>query len=104
MAIDVPLANAFSTPLSAAFIVLALPGHFFAFTLVALVPAFVLALLRPTLRFAFPVALVCAATLFVVVAVDVKVFDLYRFHLDGVAFELLTGGAAGETFEFSTAM
>jgi len=103
LAIDVPLANAFSTRLGGAFIVLALPGHFFAFALVASTPAFALALLGAP-RAGYVAALVCAALLLAVVAIDAKVFQLYRFHLDGVAFEVMTGGAAGETFEFSTSM
>ena len=104
MAIDVPFRDAFSTWLSGAFVVLALPGHFFALTLVALAPALVLAMFGQTLHLAYTTALACAAAILVAVAIDVKVFDLYRFHLDGVAFEALSGGAAGETFEFSVAM
>lgn len=87
-----------------AFIFLALPVHFFVLVLlIALVlsPLLILGRLeKATLIF---VATVYGAFL-TLVFTDARVFALYRFHLNGMVWNLMTGGAVQEILEFTPAL
>jgi membrane-anchored protein YejM (alkaline phosphatase superfamily) len=49
-------------------------------------------------------AVTAASTLVAGVLIDSVVFQQYRFHINGAILNLLTGGAASETFVFPTTM
>lgn len=83
------------------FLALAGPGHALSLSLVAALPAILVALLWPR-RGAVGTVLVGAGWLLAaLVAVDTVVFRLYRFHLNAMVWNLLTGGAAEELLPLS---
>lgn len=90
----VPDDRLFSISDSGLFIALALPGHFFFLALLLSLPVyFAWRFLRSELP-----SLILAAMLFavaiLVVLVNARVFELYRFHLNGMVLNLVSGGEA----------
>jgi len=61
-----------------------------------------LALLVPRRRWVIPVSFVLALTGLSLTVVDGYVWQQYRLHLDASIWNLVTGGAFGETFVFAT--
>lgn len=88
--------------LAQAFISLALPGHFIFFCFLLAVPSLVLSQILPKPRLILAVLSLFLGTFMVVLIIDLKVFELYRFHLNSMVWQLFTGGAAGDIFEFSS--
>ncbi len=84
------------------FVLLAFTGHYIFFAFLALLPGVLLALVRPSSGWLGAVIGLSAFLFLLVLAVDIKVFELYRFHLNRMVLELLLGGAAGDIFAFST--
>lgn len=78
------------------FALLSLPAHAFFLCLVASSFGALLLTARVPARWALSIAAIPFWLLLVVLAVDSSVYRLYRFHLNGMVWELLTGGAAGE--------
>jgi len=77
------------------FLTLAAPGHALSLALLPALVAVLVALVWPR-RGAVGTVLVAAGSLLAgLVAVDTVVFRLYRFHLNAMVWNLLTGGAAG---------
>ncbi|TAL15876.1 DUF3413 domain-containing protein [bacterium] len=83
------------------FIALALPGHGFSLALLASGPAALLNLFFPNRKAVTSLGILSALALAFTVLVDTAVFKLYRFHLNGMVWELLTGGAAEEVLPLS---
>jgi len=85
------------------FLVLALPGHYALLAFLPWLPLALLALLLPRRAVVVGAALTAYVVLVMVVIVDTQVFALYRFHLNGMVVNLLTGGAAGQQLPISWA-
>ena len=85
------------------FLGLALPGHFFFFALLLYFPlALAARLLRSSKKLILPVAILY--TLFLMtIFVNAKVFELYRFHLNGMVVSLITSGEATQILSLSAA-
>lgn len=88
--------------LAQVFISMALPGHFIFFCFLLCLPSLILSQLLPKPRLILSVLGVFLGGFMLVLVVDLKVFELYRFHLNSMVWQLLTGGAAGDIFEFSS--
>ena len=77
------------------------------FTLISAVPlaiVLILALLRAPVWLVTPLGTALSiATLFTLL-IDTQVYQLYRFHINAGVMNLLLGGAAQETFDFSGSM
>lgn len=78
------------------------PGHFLLLSALPLLPCLLLAAWRPG-RAVLALAVVLFGLLATTIWVDLRVFALYRFHLDGMVWRLLTSGFAHEILPFSAA-
>lgn len=87
------------------FLLLALPGHFLFLAVLLSLPAGLVWLLSGR-RWgpAFWLATASYAIGIVVVYLNFEVFQLYRFHLNSMVWNLLAGGAAGQILSFSPVM
>lgn len=83
------------------FVLLAFPGHFVFLAFVLSLPALLVSQLVPNAKLTGVLLALFLAPLLVLVAVDIKVFELFRFHLNSMVWELFAGGAADDIFEFS---
>jgi hypothetical protein len=90
----VPGDQLFSLSTGSLFLGLALPGHFFFFALLLFIPLSIAEkLLQPGQRLLIPVATLYS--LFVLaIFINARVFELYRFHLNGMVVSLITSGEA----------
>jgi membrane-anchored protein YejM (alkaline phosphatase superfamily) len=82
------------TTLAKVFLGIAYPGHFFSlafyiFPLMAIATA-----IYPVRRFLFCFSIFLATVLLLTIIVDSMVFAQYRFHLNGMIWNMLTSGAA----------
>ncbi|MGM0564603.1 MAG: DUF3413 domain-containing protein [Pseudomonadota bacterium] len=84
------------------FVALALPGHFVFLGFLVCLPALVVSQIVPSRRLTGILLGLPAVALAVVVTIDINTFELYRFHLNRMVWELFTGGGAGDIFAFST--
>lgn len=101
---NVPAELLLSGDWSNGFIVFALPAHFiFIALLIALALSPAVMLLRDT-RIVVALAASIYAVLIILVFMDAKVFALYRFHLNGMVWNLMTGGALQDIIAFSPLM
>jgi membrane-anchored protein YejM (alkaline phosphatase superfamily) len=84
------------TPLAQLFLSLSYPGHYF--SLAMYVSPFIAAgiLAYPRRRFVFGLAIFLELTLVLIIILDSLVFAQYRFHLNGMVWNLITSGAAGD--------
>jgi uncharacterized protein len=81
-----------------------LVAHFTVVSAVVLAVVLVLALLRAPVWLVAPLGTALSiATLFALL-IDTQVYQLYRFHINAGVLNLLLGGAAQETFDFSGSM
>ncbi len=90
-------------PLALTYLLLQQIGHF---QFLAFIPALALALLAwllPLRRLILPLAALLFSAFLLLVLTDYAVFRLYRFHLNGMVWNLLTGGAMQEIFVFDAA-
>jgi membrane-anchored protein YejM (alkaline phosphatase superfamily) len=87
----------------ALFLIVAAPGHALSLALVPAVLASCVGLVIPRRTAVGAVLVTLGSALAVAVLVDTVVFRLYRFHLNGMVWNLLTGGAAGELLPLSRA-
>ncbi len=89
---------------SLAFRAVMLLAHFTLVSAVLLACVLALVLLRAPVRLVIPLGTsLCVAALFGLV-IDTQVYQLYRFHINAGVLNLLLGGAARETFDFSDSM
>lgn len=80
-------------PLARIFLGIAYPGHFFSLALYTFPLIAAGILVRPSRRFVFFLAVVLETALLLTVLIDSMVFAQYRFHLNGMVWNLLTSGA-----------
>ena len=91
-------------PASLVFRAAMLLAHFTVLSAVLLAVVPVLSLLRAPVWLVVPLGTsLSIATLFALL-IDTQVYQLYRFHIDAGVMNLLLGGAAHETFDFSGSM
>lgn len=89
------------TPLAQLFFVLAYTGHFFSLAMYT-APLLVLGILAyPVRRFIFPLGIALELLVLLGVIIDSLVFAQYRFHLNGMVWNLLKSGAATDILPVS---
>jgi membrane-anchored protein YejM (alkaline phosphatase superfamily) len=79
-------------------------AHFVALCAVLLSPVLAIAMLWPRPRYIIAIGSTWACLIVLALLVDTQVYQLYRFHINAGVLNLLLGGAARETFIFSSAM
>jgi len=92
------------SPGSLAFRAVMLAAHFTAFSAILLGPALIAIPLRAPAWIVIPLGALCSTLTCIALLVDTQVYQLYRFHINAGVMNLLLGGAARETFEFSAVM
>ncbi|EPJ44809.1 MAG: hypothetical protein OFPII_31990 [Osedax symbiont Rs1] len=90
-----------SDNLAKVFVLLAFLGHFICFAFLASLPIHLVNLLLPCRRLIFSISALVFAAFIGAVIFDVQLFTLYKFHINAMVWGLVTGGAAGDIFEFS---
>ena len=90
----VPASQWSASPGAALFLALALPGHFFFLALLLSIPVRIASRFMRNEFLAIYFASVIYAIFILLILIDVRVFELYRFHLNGMVFNLLSGGEA----------
>lgn len=83
-------------PLARLFLGLSYPGHFFSLAMYVFPLIATAILIYPRRRFVFALAIFLELALVLTVIIDALVFAQYRFHLNGMVWNLLTSGAAGD--------
>ncbi len=78
-------------------------GHFQFLALVTGLPLLLLSLLLPLPRLITPLLMLLFSAFSLLIFIDYSVFTLYRFHLNGMVWNMLTGGAIEEIFVFDAA-
>jgi hypothetical protein len=91
-------------PASLAFRAIMLVAHFTALAAVLLVPALFAILVRAPTWIVLPLGTLCSIATLLALLIDTQVYQLYRFHINAGVMNLLLGGAAAETFDFSASM
>ncbi|PLX40479.1 MAG: hypothetical protein C0608_08910 [Deltaproteobacteria bacterium] len=91
-----------SGPLARTFFVLSVPAHAFSIVIIATILPALFALIWPSRSIVTTIAVVINIAICFTLLVDTEVFRLYRFHLNAMVWELLTGGAASETLPISS--
>ena len=76
-------------------------GHFGLFVVLAQLVLSVIAVIMPYRLLIVPLAIVTTLAGLLLLFIDVKVYDLYRFHLSAFVWQLLVGDNAGQIFNFS---
>ncbi len=92
------------SPGSLAFRATMLLAHFTTLAAIFLAPSLVAIVLRAPAWFAIPLGALSSIGLWTALLIDTQVYQLYRFHINAGVMNLLLGGAAGETFDFSASM
>lgn len=87
----VPPDQWFASPGAGIFLLLALPGHFFFLALVIYFPLRLVARLCRNESATMAIAALLFASFVLVVLINARVFELYRFHLNGMVLNLLSG-------------
>ncbi|TLN23568.1 DUF3413 domain-containing protein, partial [bacterium] len=95
---SMPPLDTFSAKL---FLALSIPAHAFTLSLLAALPALLMVAVYPNKKAVSALSVTSFCLLVITILVDTAVFALYRFHLNGMVLELLTGGAAGEILPLS---
>jgi membrane-anchored protein YejM (alkaline phosphatase superfamily) len=81
-----------------------LVAHFGALSAIFLAPSLLAIWLRAPAWIAIPLGVLSSIGLLTALLIDTQVYQLYRFHINAGVMNLLLGGAAAETFEFSGSM
>ena len=92
-----------NTALSIIYLLLQQLGHFQFMTFLIAIPLLLLALLLPFRKLIGPLLVLTFSAFIIMIFIDYAVFRLYRFHLNGMVWNMLTGGAMQEIFVFDTA-
>lgn len=77
-------------------------GHFQFFVFILACPLLLLVILFPFKRFIKILALIFFSSILLLAIIDYSVYKLYKFHINGMVWNLLTGGAASEIFVFDS--
>src|SRR5688572_1540823 len=91
-------------PGSLAFRATMLVAHFTTLSAIFLAPSLAAIMFRAPAWFVIPLGALSSIGLWIALLIDTQVYQLYRFHINAGVMNLLLGGAASETFVFSTAM
>ena len=91
-------------PGSLVFRAVMLLAHFTLLSAVLLAFVLVPILLRAPAWLVLPLGIALTIAMLFALLIDTQVYQLYRFHINAGVMNLLLGGAAGETFEFSGSM
>jgi membrane-anchored protein YejM (alkaline phosphatase superfamily) len=78
-------------------------GHFQFFAFVFSLPLILIAVIWPDRTFIKALCILVFSLFIALIFIDYSVFKLYRFHLNGMVWNMLTGGALEEIFVFDTA-
>jgi len=89
---------------SLAFRAIMLVAHFTALSAAVLSPTLVAIMVRAPTWIVIPLGTLCSIAMLLALLIDTQVYQLYRFHINAGVMNLLLGGAAAETFDFSAAM
>lgn len=92
-----------NTFLSFLYLILQQVGHFQFLSLLVATPLVVASLLIPSKRLVWLLATVLFSAFILLTFTDYAVYKLYRFHLNGMVWEMLTGGGIKEIFVFDAA-
>ena len=84
------------SPLAQVFLGLSYPGHCFSLSLYMFPVIAAVILVYPRRRVVFGVAILLELSLLLLIIIDSLVFAQYRFHLNGMVWNLITSGAAGD--------
>lgn len=87
--------------LSRCFLALSFPSHFVTLSFLALPLIALLALAWPNRRGVMTLGVFCGSILLVFLLIDSGVYSLYRFHLNGMVWNLVTSGVANEVLSLS---
>ncbi len=82
------------------YLVLQQVGHFQLLSLLVGLPLLFLSLLLPVKKLITVFTVLFFSAFILLVFIDYEVFKLYRFHLNGMVWNMLTGGAMDEIFVF----
>jgi len=83
------------------FAILAFIGHFASLGFIGAILLFLPTIFLPRKGFIFTLGITLALAFIIGITLDTFVFQQYRFHFNGMVFNLLLGGAAEEIFSFS---
>jgi membrane-anchored protein YejM (alkaline phosphatase superfamily) len=81
-----------------------LVAHFTTLSAILLAPALAAILVRAPTWIVIPLGALCSVATLLALLIDTQVYQLYRFHINAGVMNLLLGGAAAETFDFSASM
>lgn len=101
---NIPLATAADNWRSAAFLLLALPGHFIFFGAVVALPAWLVGRFVRNPRWMIATALLLQTLWICLLLADAQVYALYRFHLNAMVANMIFGGALSDQVTFSPGM
>ncbi|PKN15998.1 MAG: hypothetical protein CVU66_02520, partial [Deltaproteobacteria bacterium HGW-Deltaproteobacteria-23] len=83
------------------FLAVSFPAHFISLSFLALPLIALVALVWPNRRFVMTVAILSGSVLLVFLLIDSGVYSLYRFHLNGMVWNLVMSGSANEVLSLS---
>lgn len=89
---------------SLAFRAVMLLAHFTTLSAIFLAPSLAAIGLRAPAWIVIPLGALCSIGLSAALLIDTQVYQLHRFHINAGVMNLLLGGAARETFDFSASM
>jgi uncharacterized protein len=98
------VADVDDAPGSLAFRATMLIAHFTTLSAVFLGPSLAAIVLRAPAWIVIPLGALCSIGMSLLLLIDTQVYQLYRFHIHAGVMNLLLGGAAHETFDFSASM
>lgn len=101
---NVPADVLFSRGWSGVFLPLALPAHLVSISLLLALLMSPFVILISNRKVAMVPAVITFWIFLVAVFIDARVFALFRFHLNAMVWNLITGGALREILSFSTTM
>lgn len=87
--------------LSRIFLVISFPSHFITLSFLALPLVALLAMIWPNRRMVTIVAVLSGSAVLVFLLIDSGVYSLYRFHLNGMVWNLVMSGSANEVLSLS---
>lgn len=85
------------------FLMLSFPAHFVTLALVPLALLLVLVIFQQNSRFLTTTSVLLGTAALTILVVDTAVYSLYRFHLNGMVWNLITSGVASEVLSLTRA-
>ncbi|MDH5257510.1 MAG: DUF3413 domain-containing protein [Gammaproteobacteria bacterium] len=89
------------TFLSQLFVSLSYPGHFLTMSMSVILVSGLLTLILPRLRWIKGISIALMTLVIVILGIDSVVFELYRFHLNGMVWSLIINGGIFEILPIS---